>query len=492
MHIANRPNIADYQSEVYPGTFTCPSTASVGNPVRLSSVNNSTVLIADASAYDRAAVFGFIFSKPTSTTCKVAKTYYFSGTSGFSGFSGYAGGPVYLTNTSGFSGGPGTLPKIVGESLSPVDALLKADPVSSMSSPLFAYRNKIINGSMTFNQRYATTTATIDSALGKYSLDHWGAKASGQSFTIARASATPPNGFFYYLRATVTSANTGGEQRIFQTIREKDTRDLKWTTSDGQPATLSFWIRSSVAGNIGGAINLFQQTGAYPFDIQVTAANTWQYKTVVVPPPAPGILTDISGNNNSGYSICFNLCAQSYNRKPAGVWVADTDQTYSPASAINLMATVSATLDITGVQFEKGIQATPFEFREYVNELRLCQQYYCKSFPIETVPATNTGTGGQNEVITLTKTGANTNYTPTINFPVLMECHPSTVTFTIYNPSADNNNVRDVSAGVDQSPSASYSDRGFNLVLGGHASSAIGNIAQFHWSMEQEFIQGGG
>jgi hypothetical protein len=50
----------------------------------------------------------------------------------------------------------------------------------------------------------------------------------------------------------------------------------------------------------------------------------------------------------------------------------------SVAGAVNVMATLSATWQITGVQLEKGSTATPFEFRSIGTELGLCQRYYEK------------------------------------------------------------------------------------------------------------------
>jgi len=69
-----------------------------------------------------------------------------------------------------------------------------------------------------------------------------------------------------------------------------------------------------------------------------------------------------------------------------------------------------ATIQITGVQLEKGSIATPFEVRPYATELALCQRYYEQSYSIGTAPGTNTGAGmvqvygvsdsGSNSVVT--------------------------------------------------------------------------------------------
>jgi len=45
-------------------------------------------------------------------------------------------------------------------------------------------------------------------------------------------------------------------------------------------------------------------------------------------------------------------------------------------------ATTGATFDLTGVQFEVGPTATPFEYRPIGTELALCQRYYEKGYDL--------------------------------------------------------------------------------------------------------------
>jgi hypothetical protein len=55
-----------------------------------------------------------------------------------------------------------------------------------------------------------------------------------------------------------------------------------------------------------------------------------------------------------------------------------------------LVSTSGATLNITGVQLEKGSTATSFDYRPYSTELQLAQRYYEKSYNTEVVPGTGT------------------------------------------------------------------------------------------------------
>ena len=58
-----------------------------------------------------------------------------------------------------------------------------------------------------------------------------------------------------------------------------------------------------------------------------------------------------------------------------------------------MSANAGATWDITGIQFEIGDTATPFEYRSYTEELLRCQRYYQKSYNHSVVPGTATYIG---------------------------------------------------------------------------------------------------
>jgi hypothetical protein len=77
---------------------------------------------------------------------------------------------------------------------------------------------------------------------------------------------------------------------------------------------------------------------------------------------------------------------------------------------VNWAATLSNTFYITGVQLERGSNATSFEFRDYGRELIMCQRYYQKSFDTATLPAAS-----NNGAITIDYGTASTG---TLSFPV--------------------------------------------------------------------------
>jgi hypothetical protein len=190
-------------------------------------------------------------------------------------------------------------------------------------------------------------------------------------------SVTPPAGFKNYLGVTVAaSANvTVGASDYFnvqQRIEGFNTSDLDWGTANAQTVTLSFWVRSSLTGTFGGTIINSAANYSYPFSYTISAANTWEQKSVTIAGPTAG--TWIGATNGIGMMIYFSVGTGTTLSGTAGSWSANTY--LSATGAVKLIETNSATFYITGVQLEKGSTATSFDYRPYTTELQLCQRYF--------------------------------------------------------------------------------------------------------------------
>jgi hypothetical protein len=104
-------------------------------------------------------------------------------------------------------------------------------------------------------------------------------------------------------------------------------------------------------------------------------------------------------------------------------------------------------LYIAETQLEYGTLATPFQTASggsIQGELAMCQRYYQKSFAQGTAPATNAGRTGAVENFAIRAAGAlGISF---VRFPVIMRGTP---TVTIFNPSAANNQARNLDTGSD-------------------------------------------
>ena len=242
-------------------------------------------------------------------------------------------------------------------------------------------KNRIINGAMMIDQRNAG--ASVNNAAGAlYTLDRWSSTGfQASKFSIQQTpSATESGfatrvnaGFTNYLACTSSSAYSVPAGEFFtvnQAIEGYNVADLAFGTSNAKTVTLSFWVRSSLTGTFGGSLNNSGASRSYPFTYTISAANTWEQKSITVAGDTSGTWLTTNG---VGLNVHFGLGVGSTFSGSAGAW-ASADYR-SATGATSVVGTNGATFYITGVQLEKGSTATSFDYRPYGTELALCQRY---------------------------------------------------------------------------------------------------------------------
>ena len=256
---------------------------------------------------------------------------------------------------------------------------------------LQGFRNRIINGDMRIDQRNAGASVTPTNA--GYTLDRWFFSLSQASKLTAQQDAgavTPPTGFNDYLGVTSSSAYTVGATELFllrQAIEGFNTADLGWGTANAKTVTLSFWVRSSLTGAFGGSIFNSAADRFYPYSYTISSANAWEQKSITIAGDTTGTWLVTNG---IGVNVSFSLGTGSTRSGTAGSWGSTTF--WSSTGATSVVGTNGATFYITGVQFEVGSVATPFERRDYGRELQLCLRYYQNSFNVGNQPGVSTST----------------------------------------------------------------------------------------------------
>jgi len=311
------------------------------------------------------------------------------------------------------------------------DGTATAQLSSLNGGALSGARNRIINGDMRIDQRNAGASIIIN---GGYPVDRWVNYYTGGGAITSQRSTTAPSGFTNSLQLTASTVDSslaaGDYYFLRQNIEGFNSADLGYGTADAKTVTLSFWVRSSVTGVYGGALGNSAENRSYAFTFTVSAANTWEYKTIAIPGDTTGTwVTD----NGVGLRVNFSLGMGSNFLGTAGSWTGSL--LLSATGATNWISTSGATFYITGVQLEAGSAATPFERRSYGQELALCQRYFLKSFR-DTNPASNPTYDSGYGYVEFIVGNATTNalYT-TVFFPVEMRSLP---TVTIYDNTSPN------------------------------------------------------
>jgi hypothetical protein len=199
------------------------------------------------------------------------------------------------------------------------------------------FKNRILNGDCRIDQRN-NGSATTGAGSSPYTLDRWKVYSGGANCTVQRVAGF--NGFQNALRVTGVGSNNGIS--VFQRIESFNTHDLA-----SQPITVSFLTNSGVASRSFDIVFLNPTTTADDFNAQTEFAR----RTITVP---NGIATHtVTVTASAGVIRGIQL-------------------------VVEYGALTSGTIDITGIQLEKGTTATSFDYRPYGTELSLCQRYYQK------------------------------------------------------------------------------------------------------------------
>jgi hypothetical protein len=260
-----------------------------------------------------------------------------NGSTGISGTDGSAANPAVQgsdTNTGMFFPAPDTIAFAEGgvESMR-LDSSGNVSATNTVVMGSSFLRNRFINGDMEIAQRGTSGTTG-------YVLDRW----VGINTTAQSQSSDAPTGFINSLEF---SASTATFPFVTQRIERFNSYDFA-----GRTVTLSLWAK-----NVSGSATLYAE---------VYRANANDNFSSVT---SEGIILLAGSNPSSSWTYYSGTVTLSANAT-TGIEVRIIR---NDASA--------STTRITGLQLEVGTAATPFERRQFGQELMLCQRYYADSNP---------------------------------------------------------------------------------------------------------------
>ena len=237
----------------------------------------------------------------------------------------------------------------------------------------FGFKNRLINGSMVIDQRNAGASVSMSAGTNVFPVDRLqGAIAQGSGHTAQRSTSAPA-GFINSVLVTIgtgASPTAGQIGRLYQPIEGLNITDLDWGLATASTITLSFWVKSSLTGTFAGGIYNNAANRTYVFTYAISAANTWEQKSITIAGDTSGTWLTTNG---IGMIVNWDLGTGSTYQGTAGVWAAGA--AWATSGSVKLAATSGATWYITGVQLEKGSTATSFDYKPYGTELALCQRY---------------------------------------------------------------------------------------------------------------------
>ena len=259
--------------------------------------------------------------------------------------------------------------------------------VGSIETSETGRKNVIVNGAMRFNQRGA---ASYDAAV--YTLDRWRYhRSTDGEFDIKPSTVAPPgfsNSLHVDCKAASSTISSGAYARLRYFIEGSDCQRFGKGTDEAKNLCLSFYAKSNVLGTYSVCLQ-DQSNSARVITRTYEVTDTDWHRYVIVFPNETAY--PIANNTSTGIEIQFGLThGTNYTGGDGGYgWSAYAENKQHTGSNVNLYSSTSNNWYLTGVQFEVGDVATPFEHLTYGEDLALCQRYYEKWG----VDGTGTGTG---------------------------------------------------------------------------------------------------
>ena len=230
------------------------------------------------------------------------------------------------------------------------------------------------NGAMLVSQR-ATTKATL--VNGYNCLDRVFTYKSHDGVVEESQSTDTPNSEFYNsLKHRVTTADTSIASTQYHALSFRlegnSVTQLGFGTSGAKKVTVSFWVKSSVAGAYGAALRNLGGNRFNQATMTINSADTWEKKSITYTGDTSGTWPK---DNTEGFQLQLSQAmGTAYQGTSADTWVTTVD--VAPSNQVNWLATVGNTFYLTGLQFEEGDTATEFEHLSFAEELRLCKRYF--------------------------------------------------------------------------------------------------------------------
>ena len=250
--------------------------------------------------------------------------------------------------------------------------------VSNLVNPNSPFRNVIINGDMTINQRGSTSTTGLGADGELYFLDRIRTFTSGTAgrYTLSQDTDVPPGlGFSNSLKFQCTTADTSvaaDELTLLQQqIAGENLQGFCKGTSSAKKFTVSFYAKANESRVV--SLELSDSDNSRTISQLFTVTADWQRHVLTFDADTTGAF---GNDTNKSMSMIFWLHAGS--NFTGGTlntsWNSNTNANRAVGIG-SLLASTNNNFFITGWQFEVGDHATDFEHLPRDVNLQRCYRY---------------------------------------------------------------------------------------------------------------------
>lgn len=272
-----------------------------------------------------------------------------------------------------------------------------------------AHLNFIINGAMEISQEIGTSTKSLgtgDNSAFTYNLDQWFTYKLASNNWNVRQVADGPIGFSKCLDYNAAATQAMGATHfhsIGQFIEGSRLARLGFGTANAGKITLGFWCKSDSTGTGWVTFTNSGNNRVYRASYSISAANTWEYKTITIDADQSGIW---STDNTIGLRVAWCLgsgsSAQSAN---LNAWASDGTVDGGGSTQTNFVPAASNYYRLCGAFLiptaDAPSAARSIIFRNSIaEELDACMRYYETSYDFNTAAGTATSVGAVEDFIT--------------------------------------------------------------------------------------------
>lgn len=264
--------------------------------------------------------------------------------------------------------------KVYSKSSDGVERALTSPGTFAANAILANYRNRLINGNFSINQRGVSITTGNNWTNGQYTFDRWWLITESGNVTITQT--TDPDTSLTFGAKLLQPDLTSKRMGLCQIVESCNIRHLK-----GKAFTLSGKLRCSQAQSIKFAVLYHTGTqDSYAHGI----VNSWTN-------------TNYTANNFFTTAAVTGGQVVSQVTPVANTWTSFSLTGTFPATMKNAVVVIwtegaiaqNNTLELSNIQLEPDSTVSPYEERFWQMELALAQRYYWSSFPLGTAPAMN-------------------------------------------------------------------------------------------------------